>query len=83
MYAVCDRFLDVTLDFLGMVPYDDYLRKAVKAQKPVVNAYPSSKAARAFDKIGKEIDKWPQPAGAKGHLEFFVERLVQYSAASF
>ena len=83
MYAVCDRFLDVTLDFLGMVPYDEYLRKAVRKQTPVVNAFPSSSSAKAFDKIGKSIDKWPQPAGAKGHLEFFVERLVQYSAASF
>jgi flagellar biosynthesis protein FlhG len=79
--AVCDRFLDVTLAFIGMVPYDQYLRKAVKKQQPVVQAFPSSEAAKAFDKIGKAIDKLPPPRGATGNLEFFVERLIQYSSA--
>lgn len=79
--AVCDRFLDVTLAFLGMVPYDDYLRKAVKKQQPVVQAYPGSEAAKAFENIGKTIDQWPQPRGATGNLEFFVERLIHYSSA--
>jgi flagellar biosynthesis protein FlhG len=79
--AVCDRFLDVTLDFLGMVPYDDYLRKAVKKQQPVVQAFPGSEATKAFDKICRSIDKWPVPHGASGNLEFFVERLIQFSSA--
>jgi flagellar biosynthesis protein FlhG len=80
IHTACDRFLDVTLNFLGIIPYDDYLRKAVKKQQPVVLAYPSSNISRSFDRVAKAIQKWPIPGGAKGHLEFFVERLVQFAS---
>ena len=74
---VTDRFLDVALDFMGSVPYDDYLRKAVQRQKAVVEAYPRSKAAQAFKNLAQKTDKWPVPSAAAGHVEFFVERLIQ------
>jgi len=74
---VTDRYLDVTLDYLGHVPYDEYLRKAVQKQQPVVTAYPRSKAAAAFKNLAKKADNWPMPDSAGGHLEFFVERLIQ------
>ncbi len=77
MVKVTDRFLDVTLDFMGSVPYDEYLRKALQKQRAVVEAYPRSKAAMAFKNLAKKTDNWPVPAEAGGHLEFFVERLIQ------
>ena len=77
---VTERYLDVTLDFMGVVPYDDYLRKAVKRQKAVVEAYPRSRAAMAFKNLAQKADNWPIPNGAAGHLEFFVERLIQSAA---
>ena len=77
MVKVTDRFLDVTLDFMGSVPYDEYLRKALQKQKAVVDAYPRSKAAMAFKNLAKKTDNWPIPRDARGHLEFFVERLIQ------
>ncbi len=78
LVKVTERFLDdVMLDFMGSVPYDEYLRKAVKMQRPVVDAYPGSKISSAFKEIAKRADKWPMPSSAAGTLEFFVERLVQ------
>ena len=77
MVKVTDRFLDVTLDFMGTVPYDEYLRKALQKQKAVIEAYPRSKAAMAFKNLAKKADNWPIPRSAGGHLEFFVERLIQ------
>jgi len=68
------------LSFLGSVPYDDYLRKAVRGQKPVVHAYPRSRSAQTLKNLAKKADNWPVPDGASGHLQFFVERLVQYSS---
>ncbi|MEW5757111.1 MAG: MinD/ParA family protein [Pseudomonadota bacterium] len=76
---VTDRFLDVTLDFMGAVPYDDYLKKSVRKQRSVVDVYPRSKAAMAFKSLAQKADGWPMPAGAGGHVEFFVERLIQAS----
>ncbi|WP_422126901.1 MinD/ParA family protein [Thioalkalivibrio sulfidiphilus] len=76
LVAVCDRFLDVTLDYAGAIPHDEYLRKAVQRQKAVTEAYPSSPAARAFKELARKADTWPIPAGGSGRIEFFVERLV-------
>jgi len=74
--GACDRFLDVTLDYAGHVPHDDYLRKAVQRQRAVSEAFPSSPAARAFKDLAGKADKWPIPEGNHGRIEFFVERLV-------
>lgn len=73
---VTNRFLDVTLSFYGVLPFDQYLRKAVQRQKPVVEAFPRSRSAIAFKNLALKADKWPMPAKASGHLEFFVERLI-------
>lgn len=74
---VTDRFLEVALQYVGAVPFDDALRKAVQRQKAVVEAYPRSKAAVAFKALAKKVDAWPLPSTPRGHLEFFVDRLVQ------
>jgi flagellar biosynthesis protein FlhG len=77
--AVTDRYLDVAMDFMGAIPHDEYLRKAVQKQRAVVEAYPRSKAAMAFRKLAQKTDHWPLPSSAGGHLEFFVERLIMAS----
>jgi len=80
MCRVTDRYLDVTLSFMGAVPYDDSLRKAVKTQRPVVQAFPRSRVAQVFRNLAKKIETWPQPGGANGQVQFFVERLIKYSS---
>ena len=79
---VTDRYLDAMLSFMGSVPYDDNLRKAVRTQKPVVQAFPRSRSAQSFKNLAKKADNWPVPEGVSGHLQFFVERLIQYSSQS-
>jgi flagellar biosynthesis protein FlhG len=77
---VSQKFLDVTLEFLGSIPYDDCLKKAVQKQKSVVEAFPRSPSAMAFKQIAKKAQQWPAPDAMEGHLEFFIERLVNYSS---
>lgn len=74
---VAGRFLDVTLEFAGEIPDDPLLRRSIREQRPVVDAYPSSPAALSLKQLAGRADKWPVPAGARGHIEFFAERLVQ------
>lgn len=76
---VTDRYLDVALDFMGVIPNDEYLRKAVQRQKSVVDAFPRCKSSLAFKKLALKADSWPMPASAGGRLEFFVERLIMAS----
>jgi flagellar biosynthesis protein FlhG len=77
--TVTDRYLDVALDFMGMIPQDDYLRKAIQKQRAVTQVYPRSKSSIAFKKLADKADKWPMPSNAGGQLEFFVERLIMAS----
>lgn len=77
---VSERFLEVTLDYLGCIPYDDCLKKAVQKQKSVVDAFPRSQSTTAFKQIAKKTQAWPTPTSMEGHLEFFIERLVNFSA---
>jgi flagellar biosynthesis protein FlhG len=80
MCRVTDQYLDVMLSYMGSIPYDEQLRKAVKSQRPVVEAYPRSRAAQAFKNLAKRADNWPVPTGVSGDLQFFVERLIQFSS---
>ncbi len=80
LFRVTDRYLDVMLNQMGSIPYDESLRKAVKSQKSVVQAYPRSPASQAFKNLAKRADNWSVPAGANGQLQFFVERLIQYAS---
>ncbi len=73
---VTDRFLDVALDYVGYVPDDESVVKAIRKQRSVIEAYPRSKASQAYGTLAEKVDKWPLPETAGGHLEFFVERLI-------
>ncbi len=75
LLKVTDRFLDVALDYVGAVPYDEYLKKSIQKQKPVVNAYPRSPSSMAINKYADKTSKWPIPDTPSGHIEFFLERL--------
>jgi flagellar biosynthesis protein FlhG len=74
--AVCERFLDVTLQFVGQVPFDENVRSAVQKQKALLEFAPASKAAVAIRALAQAVDKWPLPSSPTGRLEFFVERLL-------
>ncbi len=74
---VTERFLDVALQYVGCIPYDEAVKKAVQRQRAVLDAYPRAKASMAYRSLAQKADNWPLPSTPRGHLEFFVERLVQ------
>ncbi|MDP5134884.1 MinD/ParA family protein [Rheinheimera baltica] len=74
---VTDRFLDVNLELVATIPYDENVRKAARKQKAFVDAFPRSPASMAVKSLALKTAKWPLPASASGHLEFFLEQLVQ------
>jgi flagellar biosynthesis protein FlhG len=76
LLRVSERFLDVDLRQLGYVPEDDLLRKAVARQRAVVEAYPGSKASKAYGRLAKRLVDLPFPAGPSGHMQLFVDRLI-------
>lgn len=77
---VTDRFLDVALQYVGAIPYDEMVRKAVQKRSAVYEAYPHSRCSLAFKSVAQKINTWPLPVTPRGHLEFFIERLIQPAA---
>lgn len=77
---VTDHYLDVTLRFVGIVPFDENLRKSVQKQTPVVVAAPDTKATLAIKDIAGKINRWPPKANTGSFIEFFVERMIRYDS---
>lgn len=46
--SVVEKFLQLQMDYLGHIPYDDKLPKSVMRQKPVTVAYPDAVSSRAM-----------------------------------
>lgn len=55
--VVVSKFLNIKLNFLGIVPKDDNLGKAVMQQKPVSLIYPNSVASKHFANLASELLK--------------------------
>ncbi|MFO7551070.1 MAG: MinD/ParA family protein [Haliea sp.] len=73
---VTDRYLDLTVRYAGFVPHDEFLRRALRRQEPVVTAYPACRATEAFKKLAEVAATWVGPGGAHGQVEFFLERAL-------
>jgi flagellar biosynthesis protein FlhG len=80
LVGVTDRFLDVALSYLGAIPLDEQLRKAVQRRRAVTDLYPRSRSAAAFGELAAAVESWPRPSVASGHQEFFLERVVRAGA---
>jgi flagellar biosynthesis protein FlhG len=79
---VTSRFLDVTLSYLGAIPRDEWLRRAIQRQESVVDAFPSAPAALAFRDIARRSRQWQSPVAPRGHVEFFIERILGQASAN-
>jgi flagellar biosynthesis protein FlhG len=59
LHKVAAQFLNVTLDYLGPVPYDKAVSRAVRQQRPLLELYPTAPASRGLMRIAALLD---QPA---------------------
>lgn len=55
MSVVADKFLSIPIAYLGSVPLDDQINKALMRQKPVSVLYPEAPAAKAIQRIAEEL----------------------------
>lgn len=73
---VTGRFLDVALELVATIPYDENIRKSVRKQRAIVDAFPTSPASVAITNLAQKAMNWPIPSQPGGHLEFFLEQLI-------
>lgn len=77
LLKVVNKYLDVSVSYMGMIPEDPYLKQAVKRQLAVTMAYPRSRSSEAFKEIAKNILNTSSDTYSSGNLEFFAEQLIQ------
>lgn len=80
--SVASRFLDVRMRWLGWLPRDENVHRAVMAQRPLVELFPSSPATRALNGIADTLINEPPPAQLGGGLKFLWNRLVREARAA-
>lgn len=69
---VCERFLDVGLDFLGSIPTDPVLKRATQHQRIIMRHEPQSNAAHAIVRIVNNIGVSPSQIEARlGFMGFW------------
>ncbi len=71
-----DRFLNVSINYLGAIHQDKYLRRAGQLQKLLIDAFPQSKTVHSYQRLAKEIDSWHTPEYAEGGMNLFFDQLV-------
>lgn len=75
--AVVGQFLDGNLEYLGMIPQDAAVEKAVRQQQPVTILYPDSKSSRAFDTLtGYLVQGEAAPIHQKKGIMQLLSRLI-------
>lgn len=73
---VSNRYLDISIDYLGSIPADRQMNDAIRKQKVIVDLYPSSKIATAFNELSGRITAETKPSEPKGTLQFFWQKLL-------
>jgi flagellar biosynthesis protein FlhG len=71
---VAEKFLNISLDYIGYIPFDISVQKAVKAQRALIDIYPNSIASKQFAEIATKFSD--SRSGVKGSLQFFIGNLL-------
>lgn len=53
--SVTGRFLKIKLSYLGYIPYDNHIPKAIMKQVPVTIEYPESLASRSYKRVAQRL----------------------------
>ncbi|RLB12939.1 MAG: flagellar synthesis regulator FleN [Deltaproteobacteria bacterium] len=76
MDLVCERFLNLKLEYLGHVFKDERLIEAVRKQRPVLGIHPYAKASRCIHNICNTLcDTYPEKGRYMG-FKRFLNRLL-------
>lgn len=72
--GVSVRFLGIKLVLLGCIPFDSYLVRAVRKQKPVSIQYPFAESANRYTDICANLLE--MEAGRKNNIQNFVMKFI-------
>lgn len=72
-----EKFLSLSLDYLGFLPYDESIPRAVRQQKAFIDAYPNCKAADNLRIIASKVLEEGGVTKVKGSLQLFFGNMLR------
>lgn len=80
MMKVTERFLGkgISLEYLGVIPYDEAIPRAVLKQQPVLSLFPRAKVSQCFTNLAKKLWDSSAPTEMGSNIKFFWRRLLQF-----
>jgi len=73
---VSQKFLYISLDYIGSIPNDVGVRRATKNQQIFVKSIPETPAAHSIKKMIEKINSTQNLGQIKGGIQFFWEQLM-------
>lgn len=73
---VANRYLDISIDYLGSIPEDRLMIDSIRRQKVICELFPSSKITESFQQLASRICLEPATNSPKGNLQFFWKKLL-------
>ena len=80
MLKVTERFLgrEISLEYLGVIPYDEAIPRSVLKQQPALSLFPRAKVSQCFTSLAKRLWDAQTPTEMGSNIKFFWRRLLQY-----
>ncbi len=75
---VANRYLDISIDYMGSIPKDPQMIDAIRKQQVLVQLFPESKTCAAFETLASNLLHESQTPDAKGSIQFFWKRLLDF-----
>jgi len=75
--TVTEKFLNISLDYVGFLPYTRSASKAVRAQKAIIDLYPDSNLSKCLMEIATNISSIQDDPRVKGTPQFFLGNLLK------
>jgi flagellar biosynthesis protein FlhG len=74
---VSNRYLDISIDYLGSIPSDQQMSEAIRKQHAIVELFPGSISAAAFHALAERLATMTARRYPKGSVQFFWKQLLQ------
>jgi flagellar biosynthesis protein FlhG len=74
--GVADKFLNISLSYLGHIVNDPGMPQAVRKQQAVSVLFPKSPAVRCLRTLSERLHNLPADEFPAGHMQFFWRKLA-------
>ncbi len=74
--VVAKFMIDISIDYVGFIPKDNLLQKAVTKKRPVICLHPESSSSLAFEEFARFLIRQNDIVSTDGNIKFFWKQLM-------